>query len=191
MTRSNLHHFIPSAIPAALPRRGWAASAVVDYLLTLPEVDSKRIAVTGYSRDGKAMAIGAALDERIAAVIAGSPGVGGILPFRLASEFNQAESIQSTTLMFPDWLHPRVRYFVGREDRLPVDGNLLLATIAPRPFFLVGGLNDEVSNNWGDEQSFHSANKVYKLLGDDAEATGKLGLLKVPGYHGEMTGCRR
>ena len=55
------------------------------------------------------MAIGAALDERIAAVIAGSPGVGGILPFRLASEFNQAESIQSTTLMFPDWLHPARR----------------------------------------------------------------------------------
>ena len=174
----------PECDPGALPRRGWAASAVVDYLLTLPEVDAKRIAVTGYSRDGKAMAIGAALDERIAAVIAGSPGVGGILPFRLASEFNQAESIQSTTLMFPDWLHPRVRYFVGREDRLPVDGNLLLAAIAPRPFFLVGGLNDEVSNNWGDEQSFHSANKVYKLLGEDAEATGKLGLLKVPGYHG-------
>ena len=174
----------PECDPGALPRRGWAASAVVDYLLTLPEIDAKRIAVTGYSRDGKAMAIGAALDERIAAVIAGSPGVGGILPFRAASEFNQAESIQSTTLMFPDWLHPRVRYFVGREDRLPVDGNLLLAAIAPRPFFLVGGLNDEVSNNWGDEQSFHSANKVYQLLGEDAEATGKLGLLKVPGNHG-------
>ena len=79
---------------------------------------------------------------------------------------------------------PARRYFVGREDRLPVDGNLLLAAIAPRPFFLVGGLNDEVSNNWGDEQSFHSANKVYKLLGADAEAAGKLGLLKVPGNHG-------
>ncbi len=79
---------------------------MVDYLVTLPEVDSKHIAITGYSRDGKAMVIGARIDERIAAVIAGSPGVGGILPFRLASEFNQAESIQSTTMMFPDWLHP-------------------------------------------------------------------------------------
>ncbi len=168
----------------ALPRRGWAASAVVDYLETLPEVDAKHIAITGYSRDGKSMIIGAALDERIAAVVAGSPGVGGILPFRLAGERNQAESIQSTTLMFPDWFHPRLRYFAGREDRLPVDGNLLLATIAPRPFFLVGGNNDEVSNNWGDEQSFHSANKVYKLLGAGGEENGKLGMLKVPGYHG-------
>ncbi|HVT79077.1 MAG TPA: alpha/beta fold hydrolase, partial [Phycisphaerae bacterium] len=134
----------------------------------------------GYSRDGKAMTIGAALDQRIAAVIAGSPGVGGILPFRLAGERNMAESIQSTTLMFPDWFHPRLRYFAGREDRLPVDGNLLLATIAPRPFFLVAGINDEVSNDWGDEQSFHSAQKVYDLLG----AKDKLGILRVPGNHG-------
>src|SRR4029079_14453109 len=94
------------------------------------------------------------------------------------------ESVESPGMMFADWLHPRVRYFVGREDRLPVDGNLLLAAIAPRPFFFVAGLSDAVSNNFGDEQSFHSANKVYKLLGEDAEATGKLGLLKVPGYHG-------
>ncbi len=170
----------PDNDPGALPRRGWAASTVVDYLQTLPEVDAKHIAITGYSRDGKSMTIGGALDQRIAAVIAGSPGVGGILPFRLAGERNQAESLQSTTLMFPDWFNPRLRYFVGREDRLPVDGNLLLAAIAPRPFFLVAGLNDEVSNDWGDEQSFHSAQKVYDLLG----AKDKLGILRVPGNHG-------
>jgi hypothetical protein len=182
---ANIGALYPDADPGTLPRRGWAASTVVDYLLTLPEVDGKHIAITGYSRDGKMATIGAALDTRIAAVIAGSPGVGGILPFRLAGERNMAESIQSTTLMFPDWFHPRLRYFAGREDRLPVDGNLLLAAIAPRPFFLVGGLNDEVSNDWGDEQSFHSADKVYQLLdGPSAEGSPKLGILKVPGYHG-------
>jgi dienelactone hydrolase len=177
---ANLGALYPDADFGTLPRRGWAASVVVDYLLTLPEVDPKHIAITGYSRDGKSSTIGAALDERIAAVIAGSPGVGGILPFRLASEINQAESIQSTTLMFPDWFPPRLRYFAGREDRLPVDGNLLLAAIAPRPFFLVAGQNDEVSNDYGDEQSFHSAQKAYDLLG----AGDKLGILRVPGYHG-------
>ena len=76
--------------------------------------------------------IAAAIDERIGAVIAGSTGVGGALPFRLAGECNAAEGIESTTRMFPDWFHPRLRYFAGREDRLPVDGNLLTALIAPR-----------------------------------------------------------
>ena len=37
----------------------------------------------GYSRDGKMAAIAAALDDRIAAVIPGSTGVGGVLPWRL------------------------------------------------------------------------------------------------------------
>jgi len=69
---------------ALLPRRGWAAGMVVDYLATLPEVDMKRIALFGYSRDGKMAAFGAALDDRISAVIPASTGVGGVVPWRLA-----------------------------------------------------------------------------------------------------------
>ena len=72
------------------------------------------------------------------------------------------------------------RFFAGREDRLPVDGNLLLAMVAPRPCLMISGFNDEVANTWGDEQSLHSAEKVYALLG----AQGKVGLYRVPGFHG-------
>src|ERR1700691_16474 len=36
---------------ALLPRRGWSAGMVVDYLATLPEVNMKQIALFGYSRD--------------------------------------------------------------------------------------------------------------------------------------------
>ena len=42
---------------ALLPRRGWAAGLVVDYLATLPHVDMKHIAIFGYSRDGKMAAL--------------------------------------------------------------------------------------------------------------------------------------
>jgi hypothetical protein len=70
-------------------------------------------------------AIATVLDERISAVIAGSTGVGGILPWRLAGERNFAEGIESTTRSFPTWFVPRLRFFSGREDRLPIDGNLL------------------------------------------------------------------
>jgi pimeloyl-ACP methyl ester carboxylesterase len=165
---------------ALLPRRAWAAGLVVDYLETLPQVDRKRIGMFGYSRDGKMAAIATALDERISAVIAGSTGVGGILPWRLAGERNFAESIESTTRSFPTWFVPRLRFFSGREDRLPVDGNLLVAAIAPRSVLIEWGSNDEVSNTWGMEQAYQSALKVYKLLGQP----DRLGIMRVPGFHG-------
>jgi dienelactone hydrolase len=170
-----------TADTGALARRAWAASTALDYVLSLPQVNPKQVVEYGYSRDGKQALIAAALEPRFAALVAGSPGVGGLLAFRDAGERNQAESIQSTSLMFPDWFHPRLRYFVGREDRLPVDGNLLLATVAPRPVILVCGYNDEVANTWGDEHSIHSAQAAYTLTKAPADA---LGALRVPGFHG-------
>jgi pimeloyl-ACP methyl ester carboxylesterase len=165
---------------ALLPRRAWAAALVVDYLETLPQVDLKRIGMFGYSRDGKMAAIATALDERISAVIAGSTGVGGILPWRLAGERNFGEGIESTTRSFPTWFVPRLRFFSGREDRLPVDGNLLVAEVAPRSILIEWGSNDEVSNTFGMEQAYQSALKVYKLLGQP----DRIGIMRVPGFHG-------
>jgi len=165
---------------ALLPRRGWAAGLVVDYLATLPQVDMKHIAIFGYSRDGKMAALAAALDPRITAVIAGSTGVGGVLPWRAAGERGFGEGIESTTRSFPTWFAPQLRFFAGREDRLPVDGNLLAAMIAPRSLLMEWGNNDQVSNTWGIEQTYYSALKVYKLLG----VPDRIGTLRVPGFHG-------
>ncbi len=165
---------------AALPRRAWAVQLVLDYLQTLPAVDMKRVGLFGYSRDGKMATMAAALDPRITALIAGSTGVGGILPWRTAGESGMGEGIQSTTLMFPAWFAPQLRFFAGREDRLPVDANLLVALIAPRAVLMEYGLNDEVSNPWGSEQTWRSARRVYDLLG----RPDGLDLLRVPGFHG-------
>ncbi len=91
----------------------------------------RHVGTTGHSRDGKQALIQAGLDDRIAAVIVSSSGVGGSLPYRLAGERGMAEGIETTTRAFPTWFHPRLRFFSGREDRLPVDGNLLAALVAP------------------------------------------------------------
>ncbi len=165
---------------ALLPRRAWAVGLVLDYLETVPQVDMQHVGMFGYSRDGKMAAIAGALDERISAVIAGSTGVGGLLPWRLSGERNAGESIESTTRSFPAWFIPRLRFFAGREDRLPVDGNLLAAMIAPRSLLMEYGLNDQVMNPWSMEQVYHSAEKVYKLLGQPDH----LDILRVPGFHG-------
>ena len=165
---------------ALLPRRAWAAGLVVDYLATLPHVDMPHIAIFGYSRDGKMAAMAAAFDTRITAVIAGSTGVGGVLPWRASGERGFGEGIESTTRSFPTWFAPQLRFFSGREDRLPVDGNLLAAMVAPRSILMEWGNNDQVSNTWGNEQTYYSALKVYKLLG----VPDRIGTLRVPGFHG-------
>jgi dienelactone hydrolase/lysophospholipase L1-like esterase len=177
---AQLKELYPDFDFAALPRRAWLAQLVVDYLITLPQVDTLRIAINGYSRDGKMAIIAAAFDERIAAVLAGSTGVGGVVPWRFAGERGGGEGIETTTRSFPSWFVPRLRYFAGQEDRLPVDANLFLALIAPRAALLQWGYTDQVANGWAMEQAYHSAQKVYERLGQPE----RMGLLAMPGFHG-------
>ena len=182
-----LKELYPDHTFSALTRRAWLVSLVLDWLGTLPEVDMERVALYGYSRDGKMAAIAAALDPRIAALVAGSTGVGGFVPWRYAGERGGGESIESTTRMFPDWFLPGLRFFCGREDRLPVDANLLLDLIAPRAVLMEWGLNDEVANGWAQERVYEASLPTYARYG----AEDRLSLLRVPGFHGgnDMAAC--
>ncbi len=172
---------------ATIAQRAWTVQLVVDYLLTVPEIDPTRLALTGYSRGGKMALTAAAFDDRIAAVIAGSTGVGGVTPWRLAGERGAGEGVESTTRMFPLWFAPQLRFFAGHEDRLPVDANLLMALVAPRALLATHGLNDEVANVWANEQAYASALRVYRAH----DAPDRLGLLRLPGFHGanDIEGC--
>jgi cephalosporin-C deacetylase-like acetyl esterase len=176
----NLGQLYPDYDFASMGQVAFIVQRVVDYLYTLPQVDRARIAVTGYSRGGKMATIAAAWDDRIAAVIAGSTGVGGVVPWRLSGEYGMGEGVETTTRGFPIWFSPRLRFFAGYEDRLPVEANLLVALIAPRACLIEYGLNDQVSNTWGDEQTYYSALRAYQFL----KAPDRIGLLRVPGFHG-------
>jgi len=147
-----------------LTRRAWAASRCIDYLYTLPQVDKKHIALTGHSRNGKQSLIASALDERITLVISSSSGAGGSMTTRDCSEQHFGEGIELLTRVFPDWFHPRLRFFVGREHKLPVDFHELVALIAPRPCLLSIALNDPVENAWAIENTYLLARKVYRLF---------------------------
>ncbi len=165
---------------ALLPRRAWIAALVVDYLYSLPQVNKQQIAINGYSRNGKMATIAGALDTRITAVIAGSTGVGGVIAWRASGEVGVGEGVEATTRAYPTWFAPQLRFFTGREDRLPVDGNLVAAMIAPRALLMEWGNNDQVTGNWPSEQTYYSAQKVYKLLG----VPNSIATMRVPGFHG-------
>ena len=69
---------------STLPRRAWLISIVLDYFESIPQIDMERIAIYGYSRDGKMAAIAAARDERVKALVAGCTGVTSTLFSRLS-----------------------------------------------------------------------------------------------------------
>ncbi|MBI4902574.1 MAG: alpha/beta fold hydrolase [Acidobacteria bacterium] len=149
---------------SVLARWAWAASRAVDYLLTLPEVDKKKIGLTGHSRNGKQALLAAAFDERIAAVIPSSGNSGECDPWRYTTEPFANESIELLAGAQSHWFHPRLRFFSGREDKLPVDQNTLQALIAPRGLMMYSGFAESAGNPFGFEQNYRDTLRVYRFL---------------------------
>ncbi len=162
-----------------LARRAWAASRCIDYLGTLPQIDTGKIAVAGHSRNGKVALMAAALDPRIRAVVSSSSGQCGACTFRLFAEPQMAESIEVLTRENPDWVHPRLRFFAGREDHLPIDQHELLALIAPRGCLIATARNDNTESTWAVQQTYLAVKPVYDLL----RAGERLRIAWRPGGH--------
>ena len=150
---------------SAINRWAWAASRAIDYLYTLPEINKDQIGLAGFSRNGKMALWAAAYDERIKAVVPISAGTGGENPFRYTSDKYRNETIELLTRVRPHWLHPRLRFYVGRESKLPVDMNSLMALVAPRGLMLTSSIIESAGNHFGIEQAYYSAKKAYDFLG--------------------------
>ncbi|MCK4886595.1 MAG: dienelactone hydrolase family protein [Planctomycetes bacterium] len=150
---------------SCLMRWAWAASRAVDHIYTLEMANKKQIGITGLSRNGKASLLAAAFDERITAAVPVSGLTGESNPYRYTSEKYNNESIEAITRNFPNWFHPRLRFFVGREHKLPVDQNLVMALVAPRHLMLASSFTESQGNPLGVELAYKSAKKAYDFLG--------------------------
>lgn len=166
-----------------LMRRAWGASRVVDYLLTRSEVNAKQIAIGGHSRNGKQSLWATAFDPRIAAVVSHSSSTGGDAPWRFGDPQFASETIDYVGALQAHWFHPRLRFFFGHEDRLPIDQNLLGALIAPRPLLYHYSMVEKGLNSWANEQNYYSVKKVYDFFG----APEKVGVLTRMGEHAVTT----
>ncbi len=149
---------------STLGRWAWSASRAVDYLQTLPEVINDQIGLAGHSRNGKQALLAAAFDERIGAVVASSGLTGEAHPWRFTSDPFMVESIQLLTGARPHWFHPRLRFFTGREHKLPVDQNMLMALIAPRGLMIYSAYSESSANAFSLEQAYRSVRNTYRFL---------------------------
>jgi hypothetical protein len=133
----------------------------VDYLLTDPDIDPKRIAVTGHSRRGKTALLAGALDERIALVVPHQSGTGGCA----LSRDNDQETVDRINRVFPHWFNDIFPRFGDNEARLPVDQHLLIALVAPRALLDTEGSLDHWANPPRAFDALREADRVYKFLG--------------------------
>lgn len=169
---------------STIARWGWAASRAVDYLFRLPRVNRAQIGITGHSRNGKQALMAAAFDPRIGAVILSSGNTGEATPWRFTPDIYSNETIEQITTNFPHWFHPRLRFFAGREHKLPIDQNSLMAMVAPRGLLIASAYSEGQGAPYGIEQGYRSVQSVYRLLG----AEDKVALHLRAGEHATTAG---
>ena len=155
----------------AIAAWAWGLSRALDYLEKDPKIDAKRVALFGASRLGKTVLWAGARDTRFAAVIACCSGEGGAA----LSRRNYGETIARLTApsRFPYQFAANYGTFAQHVDQFPVDANLLVSLLAPRPLLLQTGDTDYWSDPKGEFLAAHAADPVYKLLGKQGLETNE------------------
>jgi cephalosporin-C deacetylase-like acetyl esterase len=165
---------------STLMRRAWGAHLAVDYLHSLGNVDTSKIAITGHSRNAKQALFAAAFDNRITAVISSSGGTGGELPYRYTDDRHSSESIDFLMSRRTHWFHPRFRFYLGREHKLPIDQNSLMALIAPNAILLSSSIRESGGDPWAEEMMYRSLSDVYEFY----DEPDRLSIRLRDGQHG-------
>ena len=152
----------------------WGAARGLDYLVTDPAVDAKKVGIEGVSRYGKAALVTMAFEPRFAMALVGSSGEGGAKLHRR----NFGEAVESLTGSGEyHWMAGNFLKYGAAESTfgsknagdLPVDAHELIALCAPRFTFISYGVPEKGDANWLDQQGSYmatvAAGPVFRLLG--------------------------
>ena len=133
----------------------FAASRMMDYIQTLPEIDRQRVYVAGHSRLGKTAIWCGVQDERFAGVVSNDSGCSGAAVTR----GKKGEHVVHITKNFPFWFCKNYQKYIENEENMPFDQHQLLALVAPRPLCVGSATEDE----WADPQSEQMAARLFEL----------------------------
>ncbi len=175
----------------AIAAWAWGLSRGMDYLETDKGVDAKRVAILGVSRLGKTVMWAGAHDQRFAMVIASCSGEGGAA----LSRRNYGETIAHLTAptRYPYQFCANYGKFAEHPGKSPVDANMLVALMAPRPVLLQTGDKDFWSDPKGEFLAAVAAGPVYRLLGKQGLDTDQMppageGIFHTIGYFEHVGG---
>ncbi len=165
----------------AIAAWGWGLSRALDYLEKDPGIDGKRVALYGASRLGKTVLWAAARDTRFAAVVACCSGEGGAALSR--RDYGETIAHLVAPSRYPYQFCANYAKYAQHVDQLPVDANLLIALIAPRPLLLQTGDTDYWSDPKGEFLAAKAASPVYELLDKQGLDTDEWPAAGVPVMH--------
>lgn len=151
----------------------------------MPEIDSKRVGVTGCSRLGKGALAAGLLDKRITLTMPMSSGVQGLGPYRYHAMSGQDETLENSKAGAPWWSDNTLGTFVNHAENLPYDAHTIAAALAPRALVIDQGTGDPFTNSKATAVIvFPAAKLVYDFLG----AGDKIAMSVRTGGHCDMSG---
>ena len=163
----------PSSDWGAVAAWAWGLSRAMDYFEKDRDLDETRVAVSGFSRLGKAAVWAVARDQRFAMALPSCSGQGGAAISR--REYGETIKLITHPDRFDYWFAPRYAEWGEDPGQSPVDAHLLLALIAPRPLLLQTGNTDKWSDPKGEFDAAVAVSPAYQFLGAEG-----LGISDVP-----------
>jgi len=153
----------------AISAWSWGLSRAMDYFVTDSRIDSKKIALFGVSRLGKTVLWTGCRDTRFGMVIASCSGEGGAaISRRLYGE--TIDHMTHPTRYFYQFAG-NWRNFKDDPSKSPVEANMLVSLMAPRPLLLQTGDTDKWSDPKGEFLAAVGAAPVYEMLGKKSLGT--------------------
>ncbi|KAI0071845.1 hypothetical protein K474DRAFT_1686880 [Panus rudis PR-1116 ss-1] len=161
---------------SAMTAWAWGVSRIIDALEETPaaKINTKKIAVTGCSRNGKGALMAGALEPRIALTIPQESGSGGDACWRLSlSEIQQGNQVQDAREIVTEnvWFSSSFNQYVNNLAVLPFDHHSLAALVAPRPLISFENTDYVWLSPMSSFGCMTAAHTVFQALG-------------VPDYHG-------
>ncbi|XXX74487.1 hypothetical protein WMF30_43255 [Sorangium sp. So ce134] len=165
--------FHGSAESGSLIAWAWGASRIIDALESTPaaQIDPKRLAITGCSRNGKGALMIGAMDSRIALTIPQESGSGGVAAWRVSEVDNMGRTgsagVQNLSRTYSEqqWFSEAIRPFGSAVTKLPLDHHELVGMVAPRGLLILGNLNYEWLSTNNADQAGGAARMIYEALG--------------------------